>query len=106
MRRTWAFWALVLVIGFKLPTGIVTVAFPQEWKFGGKPRGTLKVVDLFLPSASAPWNYAEGLVTLDKDNNMVPCLAKNLRWIDDRTISSSYGKAYIFTTAKSSMQKR
>ena len=58
----------------------------QEWKFRVKPRGTLKVVDLFLPSASALWNYAEGLVTLDKDSNVVPCLAKDLRWIDDRTI--------------------
>ena len=58
----------------------------QEWEYRVKPRGTLKVVDLFLPSASALWNYAEGLVTLDKDCNVVPCLAKDLRWIDDRTV--------------------
>jgi peptide/nickel transport system substrate-binding protein len=31
-------------------------------------------------------NYAEGLVTLDEDNNVVPCLAENWRWLDDRTI--------------------
>ena len=31
-------------------------------------------------------NYAEGLVTLDKDNNFVPCLAEGWRWIDERTI--------------------
>jgi len=61
-------------------------ALAQDWKFGAKPRGTLKVVDLLMPSASAVLNYAEGLVTLDKDNNVVPCLAKDLRYIDDRTI--------------------
>ena len=26
------------------------------------------------------------LVTTDKDNNWVPCLAKDWRWIDDKTI--------------------
>jgi len=31
-------------------------------------------------------DYAEGLVTLDKDNNWVPCLAEDWRWINDRTI--------------------
>ena len=41
---------------------------------------------MFLPSASLVWNYAEGLVSLDKDNNVVPALAKDLRWIDERTI--------------------
>jgi peptide/nickel transport system substrate-binding protein len=31
-------------------------------------------------------NYAEGLVTVDKDNNFVPCLAEGWRWMDERTI--------------------
>jgi peptide/nickel transport system substrate-binding protein len=31
-------------------------------------------------------SYTEGLVTLDKDNNWVPCLAEDWRWLDDRTI--------------------
>ncbi|MFO7737874.1 MAG: ABC transporter substrate-binding protein [Desulfatiglandaceae bacterium] len=50
------------------------------------PRGTLKVVDLWSVARSATVNYAEGLVTLDKDNNFVPCLAEGWRWIDERTI--------------------
>jgi peptide/nickel transport system substrate-binding protein len=68
----------------------------QEWEFGPKPRGTLKVVDLANPTASALWNYAEPLVTLDKDNNMVPCLAKNLRWVDDRTIEFKLREGVYF----------
>jgi peptide/nickel transport system substrate-binding protein len=35
---------------------------------------------------SAAVNYGETLVTLDKDSNVVPCLAKDWRWLDDRTI--------------------
>jgi ABC-type transport system substrate-binding protein len=31
-------------------------------------------------------NYAEGLVTLDKDNNFVPCLAESWKWKNERTI--------------------
>jgi ABC-type transport system substrate-binding protein len=51
-----------------------------------KPKGTLRVVDLFTLSISVKTNYAEGLVTLDKDNNRVPCLAEDWRWMDDRTV--------------------
>ena len=61
MRRTQAFLALVLVIGFNLPVAIRTSALAQEWEFR-KPKGTLKVVDLFLPSASLMFNYAEAYV--------------------------------------------
>ena len=74
------------IILFAFYTTPAARSLAQEWKFGANPRGTLKVVDLFLPSASVPWNYAEGLVTLDRNNNVVPCLAKDLRWIDNRTI--------------------
>jgi peptide/nickel transport system substrate-binding protein len=86
LRRRLFFLVIISVIHLGFSIGQFSTSLAQEWKFGGKPRGTLKVVDLFLPSASAPWNYAEGLVTLDRDNNVVPCLAKDLRWIDDRTI--------------------
>ena len=50
------------------------------------PRGTLKVVDFWGVSGAAKSNYCEGLVTLDKDNNFVPCLAKSWRWVDERTM--------------------
>ena len=87
MLRTRGFSSVVFaIIQFTLYVSLSATTLAQEWKFRAKPRGTLKVVDLFLPSASALWNYAEGLVTLDEDNNVVPCLAKDLRWIDDKTI--------------------
>ncbi len=42
------------------------------------------------------FNYAEGLVALDKDNNWIPCLAKDWRWIDDRTIEFKLRKDVTF----------
>jgi peptide/nickel transport system substrate-binding protein len=39
-----------------------------------------------MPSVSVMLSYAEGLVTLDEDNNWVPCLAEDWRWLDDCTI--------------------
>jgi peptide/nickel transport system substrate-binding protein len=53
-------------------------------------------VDLYLPSASMVWNYAEGLVTLDRDNNVVPCLAIDWRWVNDRTIEFKLRKGVVF----------
>jgi peptide/nickel transport system substrate-binding protein len=50
------------------------------------PRGTLKAVDLWGGAWSATTNYAEGLVTLNKDNNFVPCLAESWKWINERKI--------------------
>jgi peptide/nickel transport system substrate-binding protein len=61
-------------------------SFAQDWGVRGKVQGTIKVVDLQLQTASLAHNYAEGLMTLDKDNNWVPCLAKDWRWIDDKKI--------------------
>ena len=71
----------VLVFSFALSMS----ALAQEWNIR-KARGTLKVVDLFSPSVSVMRNYAEGLLTTDKDNNLVPCLAEDWRWADERTI--------------------
>jgi peptide/nickel transport system substrate-binding protein len=68
----------------------------QEWIFGEKPSGTLKVVDLENASVSAVKNYGEGLVTLDKDNNWMPCLAANCRWIDGRTIEFKLRRGVTF----------
>jgi len=77
--------AILAFIQFSLGIALTPPSLAQEWKFR-RPRGTLKVVDLFMPSVSLMLNYAEGLVTLDKDNNLVPCLVKDWRWIDERTI--------------------
>jgi peptide/nickel transport system substrate-binding protein len=41
-------------------------------------------------------NHGEGLVTLDKDNNFVPCLAESWRWIDERTIEFRLRRGVTF----------
>ncbi len=87
MFRRGFFSLLILAfIQFSLGTLLSQPSLAQEWTLRVKPRGTLKVVDLLLPSLSLIRNYSEGLVDLDKDNNLVPCLAEDWRWIDDRTI--------------------
>jgi ABC-type transport system substrate-binding protein len=67
----------------------------QEWEIGG-PRGTLRVVDLFSPTGSVLNNYTEGLVTVDRDNNYVPCLAKDWRWVDDCVIEFKLRRGVFF----------
>ena len=97
MKRTIFFpLAILAFIQFSLGIALSPPSLAQEWEVQVKPRGTLKVVDLFIPSASTMFNYAEGLVTLDKDNNWIPCLAKDWRWIDDRTIEFKLRKDVTF----------
>jgi len=54
------------------------------------------VVDLYLPSVVLAQNYAEGLLAPDKDNNWVPCLAEDWRWLDDRTIEFKLRPGVMF----------
>jgi peptide/nickel transport system substrate-binding protein len=61
-----------------------------------KPRGRLKVVGFMELWTSIRGNYAEGLVTLDKDNNFVPCLAESWRWTDERTIEFKLRRGVTF----------
>jgi len=84
-RRIFFVLAILAFIQFSFSIAISPTSLAQEWKFR-RPRGTLKVVDLFMPSMSTKLNYGEGLLALDKDNNWVPCLAEDWRWIDERTI--------------------
>ena len=100
MRRTLIFLAFLFVIKFNFPIGTVNPSFGQEWRFQ-KPKGTLKVVDLFLPSASLMFNYAEPLVDLDNENNWIPCLAEDWRWINDRTIEFKLREAVRFHNGES-----
>ena len=60
------------------------------------PRGTLRVVDLWGMMYSVKMNYAEGLVTLDKDNNFTPGLAEAWEWINDRTIEFRLRQGVFF----------
>jgi peptide/nickel transport system substrate-binding protein len=46
----------------------------------------IKVVALMDQPPSAAVNYTETLVALDEESNVVPCLAKDWRWLNDRTI--------------------
>ena len=86
MLRTRPFFvAFVMIIQFSLAIYLLSTALAQDWLMH-RPRGTLIVVDLHDSSISIAQNYAEALVTLDRDNRYVPCLAEDLRWIGDRTI--------------------
>ena len=86
LRRVFFRLAVFTVIQVGLGIALPSLSLAQEREVRVKPRGILKVVDLGIPSISVMLNYAEGLVTLDKDNNWVPGLAEEWRWIDDRTI--------------------
>lgn len=77
---------LYLIFQFGLGLCLLSSIFAEDWKYRNKPKGTLKVVDLRTSSHSIIMNYAEGLVTTDVNNRLVPCLAEDLRWIDDRSI--------------------
>ena len=58
----------------------------QEWKVREKPRGIVKVSVSNSPAVVLIWNYAEGLVIFDNNNELVPGLAQDYRWINNRTI--------------------
>jgi len=87
--------AILVFIQFTLGLALSPLSMAQEWEIQ-KARGTITVVDLFQPTVSVMFNYAEGLVNLDKDNNWVPCLASNWRWVDDHTIDFKLRKGVRF----------
>ena len=63
---------------FVLAIKILPPSQAQEWAVR-RPRGILKVVDFYWNNASLMWNYCEGLLKVDKDNNWIPCLAEDWR---------------------------
>ena len=95
-RRVFFVLAILAFIQFGLGTALSTPTQAQEWKVRVKPQGTLKVVDLGMIGGSLIQNYAEGLVNIDKDNNYVPCLAEDWRWIGDRTIEFKLRQGVTF----------
>jgi len=97
LRAAWAGLVslqFILCISFSLPS------LAEDWKVR-RPRGTLKVVDFKHPSMSVRLSYAEALVTLDKENNWVPCLAEDWRWVGDRTIEFRLRKGVTFHNGES-----
>ena len=69
--------------------------FAHDWEVR-KARGTFKVVDLWIPSVLVLWDCTEGLLTTDTNNNLIPCLAEDWRWINDQTIEFRLRKGVIF----------
>ena len=92
-RTKYLFLSLLTLFYFILTATLPSAPLAQE-KIN--PRGTLKVVDLWLVHSSIEYNYFEGLVTLDKDNNYVPCLAEGWKWIDERTIEFRLRRGVTF----------
>jgi len=76
---------LLALIQLSLSIAISPPSLAQEWKIR-RSRGTLRVVDLNVPDVSMNLMYSDFLISKDKDNNYVPSLAKDWRWINDRTI--------------------
>ena len=73
-----------------------SVVLGEDSTVGSNPRGTLRVVDLWSVAGSVMMNFAEGLVMLDKDNNFVPCLAEEWKWVNDRTIEFKLRQGVFF----------
>jgi peptide/nickel transport system substrate-binding protein len=88
--------AILAFFQFYISIPLLPPSLAKEWEFQVRPRGTLKVVALWYPSASAAQNYAEKLVAIDKDNNYVPGLAEDWRWVDDRTIEFRLRRGVTF----------
>ena len=86
LRIKYPLLALLALFYCSLSVALPSAPLAQETKGERNPLGTLRVVDLWNVPRSVTSNYAEGLVTLDKDNNFIPCLAEGWRWIDERTI--------------------
>ena len=99
MRREMCRRCLVLVVSAIIQLSLsfveISPSFAQDWEVR-RQRGILKVVDLFTSTGSVMMNYAEGLVTLDRENKWVPCLAEDWRWINDRTLEFALRQGVTF----------
>lgn len=92
-------WASLLVAA--VPAGLVlTLAPPSRTRQAARPAdpaGTITVVDFSpLNWLSITWNTMEELVRVDRDGRMVPNLAANWRWVDDRTLELKLRQGVAF----------
>jgi peptide/nickel transport system substrate-binding protein len=88
----------------KLVVGsIIVVLITLGWDDRGMgeqglvPRGELRVVD----RSPLNWTYItlnvfEHLIELDKDGQLVPCLALGWQWLDERTLEVTLRQGVIF----------
>ncbi len=94
-RRVFLPLAILALIQFSLGIFLSPSSLAQEWEVQ-ETQGTVRVIDFIHSAVSVMLNYAEGLVNLDKDNNWVPSLASNWRWVDDHTIEFKLRKGVRF----------
>ena len=94
-RIIFCFLTVLAFIQFSLSVFFSPPSLAKEWHVR-KPRGTLRVVDLGTPGVSVNLMYSDFLISKDKDNNFVPSLAEDWRWINDRTIEFKLRKGVIF----------
>ena len=99
-RRVFLSLARLAFLQFTLGIALSPPSLAQEWALRVKPTGTLRVAHLDYAAWSAMYNYAEGLVTLDKDNSLAPCLAQDWRWIDEKTIEFKLREGVRFHTGE------
>jgi peptide/nickel transport system substrate-binding protein len=93
VRTSYQLLALPALIFFSLTLALTSDALAQEKV---SPRGTLKVVDLMNGAGVIRFNYAEGLLVPDKDNNFVPCLAESWKWVSERTLEFKLRRGVSF----------
>ena len=91
--------SLLVLFLFILNAILASVSLAEEET---KPRGTLKVVDFWGAAFAVKSNYAEGLVTLDKDNNrLIYFIVSSMRKSD--TIADPCAHS-LFPISKSPIQ--
>ena len=87
--------AILALFQFTVLIALSSPSVAQEWEVR-KPRGTLRVVDMYWPLVSVSLMYADFLIRKDKDGKFVPSLAEDWRWVDDRTIEFKLRKGVTF----------
>jgi peptide/nickel transport system substrate-binding protein len=96
LRRRLCIMAVFAIPEFALLIVLLQLSWAQE-RHPRRPQGTLRVAHFGLLASSGPLdNYAEYLVGLDKDNNWVPELAEDWRWIDDKTLELKLRQGVTF----------
>ena len=93
-RRLFLF-AISTIIQFCVGVYLTSLSSAQEWRVK-KPRGTLRVVDLGAPDVSISIMYADFLIAKNRDNEFVPSLAENWRWVNNRTIDFKLRRGAVF----------
>ena len=95
LRRRFLLLSLLTTIQFIISIVLITPCVAQDWEIA-KPRGTPKVVDLYEPDVSVNLMYSDFLIRKDKDNKLVPSLAENWRWVNDRCIEFKLRRGVLF----------